>query len=48
MTASVLEIRARVRRRRRLIVASVLLTVVVVAMVSLSIGDYPIAPADLW
>ena len=29
-------------------VASVLLAVVVVAMLSLSIGDYPIAPADLW
>jgi len=48
VTASVLEIRARVRRRRSIVVSAVLLAVVVVAVVSLSMGDYAIAPADLW
>lgn len=47
-TSAVLEIRSRVRRRRTLVVASALLAVVVVATVSLSIGDYAIAPAELW
>ncbi|HEX5857333.1 MAG TPA: iron chelate uptake ABC transporter family permease subunit [Microbacterium sp.] len=35
------------RRRRTLVVASVLLAVAFVAALSLSIGDYPLAPADL-
>lgn len=48
MTSSVLEIQSLVRRRRTTVVASVLLAVLGVAMLSLSIGDYPIAPADLW
>lgn len=48
MTSAVLEIRTRVRRRRAIVVTGVLVAVVVVAVVSLSIGDYPIAPADLW
>lgn len=48
MTSSVLEIRSRVRRRRTLVVAAALLCVVVVAMVSLSAGDYAIAPAEVW
>lgn len=47
-TSAVLEIRSRVRRRRTLVVASALLAVVVVAIASLSIGDYAIAPAELW
>ena len=48
MTASVLEIRARVRRRRTVVIAAVLLALALIATVSLSVGDYPIAPADLW
>lgn len=48
MTSSVLAIRSRVRRRRTLVVAAALLCVVVVAMVSLSAGDYAIAPAEVW
>ncbi|WP_240642310.1 FecCD family ABC transporter permease [Microbacterium sulfonylureivorans] len=48
MSSSVREIRSRVRRRRTTVVASVLLAVAALAIVSLSIGDYPIAPADLW
>ncbi|MHC2998126.1 ABC transporter permease [Microbacterium sp. HJ5] len=40
--------RARVRRRRALVVAAALLAVVVLAIVTLSVGDYPIAPADVW
>ncbi|MFK4837044.1 FecCD family ABC transporter permease [Microbacterium sp. ZW T2_14] len=48
MTSSVLEIRSRVRRRRTLVVASVLVALVVVAIVSLSIGDYPMALDELW
>ncbi|HEX5858336.1 MAG TPA: iron chelate uptake ABC transporter family permease subunit, partial [Microbacterium sp.] len=47
MTSTVLKIRSRVRRRRTLVVASVLLAVAFVAALSLSIGDYPLAPADL-
>ena len=48
MTASVVQIRARVHRRRTVVVLGVLLVVLVVAIVSLSVGDYAIAPADLW
>ncbi len=48
MTSSVLEIRARVRRRRAVVVGAALLAVAIVAVVSLSLGDYPIPPADLW
>lgn len=48
MTSSVLDIRARVRRRRTVVVAAVLVAVVLLGIVSLSIGDYPIAPGDLW
>ena len=48
MSSSVLEIRSLVRRRRAVVIGAVLLAVVAVAVVSLSVGDYPIAPADLW
>ena len=48
MTASVLEVRARVSRRRSLVVSAVLAALLLLAMLSLSIGDYPIAPADVW
>ena len=48
MTASVLSIRARVRRRRTLVVAAVLFAVLVLTVVFLGAGDYPIAPADVW
>lgn len=48
MTASVLAIRARVRRRRTLVVTAALAVVALLAIVSLSVGDYAIAPADLW
>ncbi|MCH6229469.1 iron ABC transporter permease [Microbacterium sp. CFH 31415] len=48
MTASVLKVRARVGRRRSLVVSSVMVALVLLAMLSLSIGDYPIAPADVW
>lgn len=47
-TSVVSTIRRRVARRRRLVVAAALGAVVLVAIVSLSIGDYPLAPADLW
>jgi iron complex transport system permease protein len=45
---SVIDIRARVARRRLVVVVSVLAFVVVAAVVTLSVGDYAIAPADLW
>lgn len=48
MTASVQQIRARVARRRGVVVAGVLAAVLVATIVSLSVGDYAIAPADLW
>ncbi len=48
MTSSVIEIRRRVARRRVVVVAGVLLVVLAVAVLSFSLGDYPIAPADLW
>ncbi|MCW3494401.1 FecCD family ABC transporter permease [Microbacterium sp. SSM24] len=48
MTSPVLEIRARARRRRTLVVGGVLLAVAILAIVSLSMGDYPISPADVW
>lgn len=48
MTSSVLGIRARVRRRRSLVIGGVLLAVVIMAVLTLSVGDYPIAPADVW
>jgi iron complex transport system permease protein len=37
-----------VRRRRALVVGGVLLAVVILAAVTLSVGDYPLAPADVW
>jgi iron complex transport system permease protein len=48
VTSAVLEIRTRVRRRRALVVGGVLLAVVILAAVTLSVGDYPLAPADVW
>jgi iron complex transport system permease protein len=48
VNVSVIQIRTRVRRRRTLVLAGVLTVVVVVAVLSLSIGDYPIPPADVW
>lgn len=48
MTSSFIEIRTRVRRRRALVVGSVLLATLIIAVVSLSLGDYPITPADVW
>lgn len=47
-TSVVSTIRRQVARRRRLVVAAALGAVLLVAIVSLSIGDYPLAPADLW
>jgi len=41
-------VRARVRRRRAIVVGTALLLVVVLAVAALSIGDYPMAPADVW
>lgn len=48
MTSSILAIRTRVRRRRALVLAVVFVAVAVVIVASLSIGDYPITPADVW
>lgn len=48
MTSAVLQIRTRVRRRRALVVGGSLLAVVLVALVSLSLGDFPLTPADVW
>ncbi|GEP48454.1 iron ABC transporter permease [Microbacterium saccharophilum] len=48
MTSSVQEIRARVCRRRGAVLAGVLAAVLVVTIVSLSLGDYAIGPAELW
>ncbi|MGA7149463.1 MAG: iron chelate uptake ABC transporter family permease subunit, partial [Microbacterium sp.] len=48
MTSSVIEIRRRVGRRRVVVVAGVLLVVLAVAVLSFLLGDYPLAPADLW
>jgi iron complex transport system permease protein len=48
VTSSVIDIRTRVRQRRALVVGGVLVAVLIIAVVSLSIGDYPIAPADVW
>ncbi|TXK08775.1 iron ABC transporter permease [Microbacterium saccharophilum] len=42
------EIRARVCRRRGAVLAGVLAAVLVVTIVSLSLGDYAIGPAELW
>ncbi|MDQ1128427.1 iron chelate uptake ABC transporter family permease subunit [Microbacterium sp. SORGH_AS_0888] len=41
-------VRGRARRRRLLVVSGVLLLGAVVAAASLSLGDYPLPPADLW
>lgn len=41
-------VRRHARRRRAFVVSGVLLVVALVAAVTLSVGDYPIAPADLW
>jgi len=48
VTSSVQEIRARVGRRRGAVLAGVLAAVLVVTIVSLSLGDYAIGPAELW
>jgi iron complex transport system permease protein len=48
VTSAVLEIRTRVRRRRTLVVGAVLLAVLILSLVTLSVGDYPLAPADVW
>jgi len=40
--------RARVRRRRAVMTLGVLLAVLAIAVVTLSVGDYPLAPAELW
>ncbi|MDY0909889.1 FecCD family ABC transporter permease [Microbacterium sp. CFBP9034] len=48
MTSSVLEIRSRVGRRRTLVVTAALIGALAIAIVSLSVGDYPIALPDLW
>ena len=48
MTSAVLQIRTRVRRRRALVVGGSLLAVVLVALVSLSLGDFPLTPVDVW
>jgi len=40
--------RARVRRRRAVVTLGVLLAVLAIAVVTLSVGDYPLAPAELW
>lgn len=48
MSSPVLEIRSRVRRRRALVVGGAMLAVAALAVLSLSIGDYPISPVDVW
>lgn len=48
MTVSVQAIRHRVARRRGAVVAAVLSCVLIAAIVSLSVGDYAIGPAELW
>ncbi|MFT4305527.1 MAG: iron ABC transporter permease [Microbacterium sp.] len=48
VAGSVAHVRARVRRRRRTVVTGALIAVLLVAVVALSIGDYPLAPVDLW
>lgn len=45
---SVADVRARVARRRATVVLAVVGAVLVVSLVTLSVGDYAIAPADLW
>jgi len=45
---SVADVRARVARRRATVVLAVGGAVLVVSLVTLSVGDYAIAPADLW
>ena len=46
--ASVAAVRAGIHRRRRIVACVVLAVLVVAIVVSLSLGDYPLAPADLW
>jgi iron complex transport system permease protein len=41
-------VRARVARRRTVVGIGVGLALIAVMIVSLSVGDYPLAPADLW
>ncbi len=48
MTSAVIAVRARVRRRRSFVAVGVLLVLVAVVVLSLSLGDYVIAPGDLW
>lgn len=48
MTSSVIQIRLRVRRRQTLVISAVLAATLIVSVVALSVGDYPIAPAELW
>jgi iron complex transport system permease protein len=47
-TASIAAIRSQVWRRRATVASLVLLAVAATAVVSLSIGDYPLSPAELW
>lgn len=48
VAASVVRVRARVRRRRALVAGGLALLLLGVAVVALSFGDYPLAPAELW
>ncbi|MBU4466406.1 MAG: iron ABC transporter permease [Actinobacteria bacterium] len=41
-------VRTRVRRRRTLVISALLLIVLAVTVVALSVGDYPLSPAQLW
>ncbi|MFG6476839.1 FecCD family ABC transporter permease [Microbacterium sp. P06] len=45
---TVVTVRARVRRRRLIAVSGVTALLVVVTVVGLSVGDYPLSPAQLW
>ncbi|WP_460773998.1 FecCD family ABC transporter permease [Microbacterium sp. GXF7504] len=45
---SVRAVRMRVRRRRALVLTASVAALVLVAAVALSVGEYPIAPPDLW
>ncbi|MFT3798858.1 FecCD family ABC transporter permease [Microbacterium sp.] len=46
--ASIVQIRAAVRRRRLFVVGGVVVALVAIAATALSLGAYAIAPADLW
>lgn len=48
MSASVVNVRTRTRARRAVVLGAALVVVLVVVTISLTIGDYAIAPVDVW